>query len=331
MIFWFTLLILAVILISGWSDAAGAVTACVSVRSLPRENAIRLAAVSTFCGSVIMTLINPAIAKTFYLAADFGDDPDRALTALCAALCAAVIWSGATRAVGIPTSETHALISGMSGAALAAKGDLSAVHVGEWLRILLGFAVSVLFPLFLGFLCNRILRAILAQKNRRRALSRFQKAQRTSACWNAAMTGAQDCQKFMGVYLLGLSLYGTEATVSRFSSVPISVLVLCAAVMSMGTMLGSAHVIKKVGGDMVALEAPDYGAAGAASTAVMTLCTALGLPASITQTRASAFVGAAMCHKRGVNVRVAFQILTAWLLTFPVCTILGFLLGHLAV
>ena len=329
MIFWFTLLILAVILISGWSDAAGAVTACVSVRSLPRENAIRLAAVSTFCGSVIMTLINPAIAKTFYHAADFGDDPSRALGALCAALCAAVLWSGATRAVGFPTSESHALISGMSGAALAAKGDLSAIHVGEWLRILLGFAVSVLFPLLLGLLFNRILHAFLAQKNRRRTLSRFQRSQRTSACWNAAMTGAQDCQKFMGVYLLGLSLYGGET--SRFSSVPLSVLFLCAAVMAMGTMLGSAHVIKKVGRDMVTLDAPDYSAAGAASTTVMTLCTTLGLPASITQTRASGFVGAALGQKRAVNARVAFQILMAWLLTFPVCVLLGFLFGRLAI
>lgn len=331
MIFWFTLLILAVILISGWSDAAGAITPCVSVRSLPQENAIRLAAISTFCGSVIMTLINPAIAKTFYLAADFGDDPDRALTALCAALCAAVLWSGTTRAIGFPTSETHALISGMGGAALAAKGDLSAIHIGEWLRILLGFALSVLSPLLLGFLFTRILRAMLAKRNRRRALSRFQRAQRTSACWNAAMTGAQDCQKFMGVYLLGLSLYGAEVSVSRFSSIPLSTLFICAAVMALGTMLGSAHVIKKVGRDMVALEAPDYSAAGAASTAVMTLCTALGLPASIIQIRASAFVGAGMCQKRGVKLRVALQILVAWLLTFPVCALLGFLLGHLAI
>ncbi len=326
MIFWFTLLMLSVILISGWSDAAGAVTACVSVRSLPKENALRLAAVSTFVGSVVMTLLNPAIAVTFYGVADFGDDPTRALGALCAALFATVLWSGTTRTLGIPTSESHALVSGMSGAALATTGQFSSIHTDEWLRILLGCAASILPPLLLAFLCNRALHALLAKKNRRSTLSHFQRSQRFSACWNAALTGAQDCQKFMGVYMVGLSMCGEDSP--RFSRVPLSVLLLSAAVMAMGTMLGSTHVIKKVGQDMASLDAPSYSAAGAASTLVMTLCTCLGLPASITHTRASAFVGAGLCQKHNVNLRVVLQLLMTWLLTFPVCAILGFLFCH---
>lgn len=326
MIFWFTLLILSVILISGWSDAAGAITACVSVRSLPAENALRLAAVSTFLGSVVMTLINPAIAVTFYGVADFGKDPTRALGALCAALFATVLWSATTRTVGIPTSESHALVSGMSGAALAISGRLSSIHADEWMRIFLGMVASILPPLVLAFLCNRILHAFLAAKNRRSTLSYFQRSQRFSACWNAALTGAQDCQKFMGVYMLGLSM--CKSTTDQVSRVPLSVLLLCAAVMSMGTMLGSTHVIKKVGRDMVSLDASSYSAAGAASTAVMTLCTCLGLPSSITHTRASAFVGAGLCRRRNVDLRVVLQLLAAWILTFPVCALLGFLFCH---
>ncbi len=324
MIFWFTLLILSVILISGWSDAAGAVTACVSVRSMPEEKALRLAAVSTFVGSVVMTLLNPSIAKTFFGVVDLGDDPARAMTALCASLSAAVLWSGTARALGLPTSESHALVSGMSGAAVAVTGRLDAIHGHEWLRILLGLAISMLGPFFLGFLCNRILHALLAGQNRRRTLSYFQRSQRFSASWNAALTGAQDCQKFMGVYLLGLSMLG--GSMGDRSSVPLSILILSAAVMAMGTLLGSTHVIKKVGKDMAALDAPAYSAAGAASTAVMTLCTCFGIPASITHTRASAFVGAGMNRKHSVDFRVVLQILTAWLLTLPVCAILGFVL-----
>ena len=138
------------------------------------------------------------------------------------------------------------------------------------------------------------------------------------------MTGAQDCQKFMGVYLLGLSMCGIGATSGR--ALRISVLLLSAAVMTMGTMLGSSHVIKKLGRDMAALDAPDYSAAGAASTAVMTLCTCLGLPASIAHTRTSAFMGAGARRRRSMDLRVVLQILCAWILTFPICAILGFLL-----
>ena len=326
MIFWFTLLMLSVILISGWTDAAGAVTACVSVRSLPKEKALRLAAISTFLGSLLLTILNPAIAVTFYGIADFGHDSARALAALCAALCATVLWSGGTRALGIPTSEGHALVSGMSGAALASTGTLSSIHTDEWLRILLGCLLSVMLPISLSFLFNRILRAFLAEKNRRSTLSYFQRSQRFSACWNAALTGAQDCQKFMGVYMIGLSMLGEETR--QFSRVPLSVILLSAGVMAMGTMLGSTHVIKKVGRDMASLDAPSYSAAGVASTLAMTLCTCVGLPASITHTRASAFVGAGLCQKHTVNLRVALQILWSWLLTFPACAALGFLFCH---
>ena len=326
MIFWFTLLVLSVILISGWSDASGAVTACVSVRSLPPEHAMRLAALCTFLGSVLMTLLNPAIALTFFGIADFGNQSSCALLALCASLFTTVLWSGSTRALGIPTSESHALISGMSGAALAITGRLSSIHLDQWFRILLGLLISILAPFFLGFLCNRILHALLAKKNRRSVLSYFQRSQRFSACWNAALTGAQDCQKFMGVYMLGLSMCQSEASLPQ--SVPLSVLLLCAVVMAMGTMLGSTHVIKKVGADMVSLDASSYSAAGAASTAVMTACTLFGLPASITHSRISAFVGAGSAQRRSVDWRVARQMLVTWLLTFPICALLGFLFCH---
>ena len=324
MLFCFTLLVLSVLLISGWSDASGAVTACVSVRSLPEENALRLAAASTLVGSVVMFLINPAIVQTFYGAVDLGEDATRAMISLCAALLTTVLWSGATRAFGLPTSESHALVSAMSGAAVAATGRITVIHTNAWGRILLGFTISVFCPFFLGFLCNRTLHALLSKRNRRRALSRFGRSQRFSACWSAAMTGAQDCQKFMGVYLLGLSMcgIGTESTLSLLPSL----LLLSAAVMSMGTMLGSSHVIKKLGRDMVSLDAPDYSAAGAASTAVLTLCTCLGLPASITHTRTSAFVGAGARKRRHINLHVVFQVLGTWILTFPICALFGFLL-----
>lgn len=324
MLFFFTLLILSVILISGWSDASGAVTACVSVRSLPEENAIRLAAACTLVGSISMFLVNPSIAETFYGAVDLGRDSTRAMLSLCAALLSTVIWSGSTRLLALPTSESHALVSAMSGAAVAATGRLTVLRGGAWLRILFGLAVSILLPFLLATLLNRLLHAALAKKNRRLALSRFGRSQRLSACWSAAMTSAQDCQKFTGVYLLGLSMCGIGAAESTLllPSVPL----LAAVVMTMGTMLGSSHVIKKLGRDMASLDAPDYSAAGAASTMVLTLCTCLGLPASISHTRTSAFVGAGVGRRHTINVRVVLEILAAWLLTFPICALLGFLL-----
>ena len=46
----------------------------------------------------------------------------------------------------------------------------------------------------------------------------------------------------------------------------------------------------------------------------------------ITHTRAAAFVGAGARKRRHVDLRIVLQIFGAWLLTFPICALLGFLL-----
>lgn len=323
MVFVFTLLILSVILFSGWSDAAGAITGCISVRSLPPEKAMRMAAVCTWIGSVAITLLGSRIAHTFYSIADFGSDSRTALVSLCAALFSVIVWSFFTRYIGIPISETHALLSGMSGAAIATKMSFSALNLGEWKRIFLGFLLSTVPTLLLSFGFNRILHIFLARKNRRSAMLYFVRSQRFSAAWNTALHGAQDCQKFMGVYMLGMALCQGQGVHSP-TDIPLSVILLCASVMAMGTLLGGTHVIKKIGRDMTEPDAPSYSAAGAASSLVMTLCTFCGLPASITHARACGFIGSAMGKKSGVDLRVVGQLFFVWLLTFPICAAIAF-------
>jgi len=71
-----------------------------------------------------MTKINARVAETIYKMVDFGGDPNKALVALCAALFAIVLWATAAWWFGIPTSESHALIAGISGAAIALQKGL---------------------------------------------------------------------------------------------------------------------------------------------------------------------------------------------------------------
>ncbi len=326
MVFGFLVLILSVILLGGWSDATSAVTGCVSVRSLPPEQAMRLAAVSTFVGSLITGLFRTQIAKTFYCMADFGNDPQAALVSLCAALLSVILWSAPARHFGFPVSESHALSAGLGGAAVARTMSLEVLDMNQWGRLMLGLLLSTLPTILLSLLFNHILRLFLLRKNRRAAIARFRNSQRFSACWHAAVHGAQDCQKYVGVYLLGLAFCRGECE-QNLDAVPLSALLVCACVLTMGTLLGNSYVIKKLGRDMSVLDAPAYSASNAAASTVMTLCAFLGLPAGITHTRSSALMGAALCQKSNKNMRVAAQIALSWLLTFPVCAILAFLLS----
>ena len=67
------------------------------------------------------------------------------------------------------------------------------------------------------------------------------------------MHGAQDGQKFIGVFLLGMFLAKGQ-TQSAEVIIPIWLMVLCAAVMGLGTSIGGYRIIKSVGMDMVKLE-----------------------------------------------------------------------------
>ena len=116
------LLTLGVILVNGWTDAPNAIATCVSTRSIKPRHAIWMAAAFNFLGVLVMTALNATVAQTIYKMVDFGGDPHQALIALCAALFAIVTWATAAWAFGIPTSESHALIAGLSGAAIALHG-----------------------------------------------------------------------------------------------------------------------------------------------------------------------------------------------------------------
>ena len=113
------LLTTGVILVNGWTDAPNAIATCVSTRAMRPQAAILMAAALNFCGVLVMTLVNAKVAATISNMVNFSAHPDYALVALCAALFAIVLWAVAAWWFGIPTSESHALIAGISGAAIA--------------------------------------------------------------------------------------------------------------------------------------------------------------------------------------------------------------------
>ena len=133
-------LTLGVVLVNGWTDAPNAIATCVSTRAMSARSAILMAAILmsaafNFLGVLIMTQINSSVASTISNMVDFGGNTADALTALCAALVAIVAWATAAWWFGIPTSESHALIAGLSGAAIALHGGFAGINGGEWIKV----------------------------------------------------------------------------------------------------------------------------------------------------------------------------------------------------
>ncbi|WIV10409.1 inorganic phosphate transporter [Proteiniborus sp. MB09-C3] len=323
------ILTLGVVLVNGWTDAPNAIATCVSTRSMTPRAAIIMAAIFNFLGVLFMTMFNATVAMTIYKMVDFGGDPYNALVALCAALFAIVIWATAAWWFGIPTSESHALIAGISGAAIALQGGIKGINPAEWIKVLYGLALSTIMGFILGALVVKAIEMIFRGFDRRKTFVFFKNAQIVGGAGMAFMHGAQDGQKFMGVFMLSMFLAQGQATVTEFV-IPIWLIVLCSAVMALGTSIGGYRIIKAVGMDMVKLST--YQGFSADLAAVICLFTAsiLGFPVSTTHTKTTAIMGVGAAKRvSSVNWGIVGEMVLAWILTFPGCGLIGYLMALL--
>ncbi|MEG1753267.1 MAG: inorganic phosphate transporter [Christensenella sp.] len=323
------ILTLAVILVNGWTDAPNAIATAVSTRALRPRVAIAMAAVCNFLGVLVMTGINATVAYTIYSMVDFGGDSHDALIALCAAMVAIVLWATVAWRFGIPTSESHALIAGLSGAAIALQGGLSGINGAEWIKVLYGLALSTGLGFGLGWASAKLTAKICKHKEHRKTTKFFHYGQIGGAAAMSFMHGAQDGQKFMGVFLLGIFLAKGQANVSTFE-IPIWLMILCSAVMALGTSIGGYRIIKAVGMDMVHLKGYQGFDADVSATACLLVSSLTGLPVSTTHTKTTAIMGVGAARRiSSVNWSVVKDMFMAWILTFPGCGIIGFLMTWL--
>ncbi|MFA5068083.1 MAG: inorganic phosphate transporter, partial [Candidatus Izemoplasmatales bacterium] len=136
------ILVLLVVLINGWTDAPNAIATCISTRAISPKKAIIMAAIFNLFGVLFMTLVNATVAETLYKMVDFSGNSADALAALCAALVGILIWAVMAWYYGIPTSESHALIAGISGAAIALQGGFSGINGSAWVNVIYGLLLS---------------------------------------------------------------------------------------------------------------------------------------------------------------------------------------------
>lgn len=329
MLFVSTLLTLGVILVNGWTDAPNAIATCVSTRAIGVRKAIIMAAVFNFFGVFIMTAINASVAMTIYNMVDFGGDARLSLIALCAAMAAIVIWATAAWYFGIPTSESHALIAGISGAAVAIQNSFSGINGAEWVKVIYGIFLSTILGFIMGFISAKITTYLFRDQNRMKSERFFSGAQVAGGAAMAFMHGAQDGQKFMAIFLLGAAFANGQSDTSTFV-VPIWLMVLCSVIMGLGTSIGGYRIIKSVGMDMVKLKPYQGFAADLSATACLLLSSLTGIPVSTTHTKTTAIMGVGAARRlSNVNWSVVKELVLTWICTFPGCGVLGFVMAKI--
>ena len=322
-------LVLGTIFVNGATDAANAIAEAVGTRSIGIDAAIIMSVFCNFIGLVVMTFISTAVADTISGMVDFGGDTHAALIALAAATVGIVAWGVGAWIFGIPTSESHALIAGLTGAALAVQGGLGGVNWNEWVKVIYGLLLSTGLGFVAGWAVAALIQVVCRNSDRRRLDVGFGRLQVLGSAFVALMHGAQDGQKFMSTAMLAIAL-SVGKSVGDMGGFPLWLEVLCAGVMAIGTGIGGRRIIKKVGMEMVQLEKYQGFAASVSASVSLLIATLTGLPVSTTHTKTAAILGAGAAKgMRSVSWGVAKEMVLTWVFTFPGCGIIGFCLAKL--
>ncbi|MGN0073330.1 MAG: anion permease [Coriobacteriales bacterium] len=321
------LLCLGATIVNGATDAPNAIATVVGTRAMGPTAAIIMAAVCNFIGLVLITAVSTAVASTIFGMVDFGGDNHAALVALAAAMVAIIVWGVAAWAFGIPTSQSHSLIAGITGAAIALQGGLGGINADQWVKVIYGLVISTCLGFGTGWLFTRLIKKICDGMKRSAVNSFFKWAQIAAGAGVAILHGAQDGQKFLSLTMLGvmLGVYGT----ADMSGFPLWMVVLVSLTMSLGTAVGGRKIIKSVGMSMVKMEQYQGFAACLSACFCIGLATFTGMPVSTTHTKTTAIMGVgAEKRLRAVKWNLAGSMVLTWILTFPGCGLLAFVFTH---
>lgn len=314
-------LVLAAEFVNGWTDAPNSIATVVSTRVLPPGVALGMATLFNVIGAMSGTAVAATIGKGIVRPEVIN------LTTVGAAMVGIVCWSTFTYyRGGLPTSESHALIAGLTGAALATTGPSALLWIG-WKKVLMGLAFSTFLGFGGGLLIMTSIYWIFAKASPAFVRRFFGKAQIFSAAFMAFSHGSNDGQKFIGVFCLVLLLGGVSSTFH----VPLWVILLCAVVMGIGTSIGGWKIIKTMGLKLTKLEPVHGFAAETGAGLTIELASHLGIPLSTTHTINTAIMGVGATRRfSAVRWGVTRDIVGAWILTFPVCGILAFAVAKAA-
>lgn len=328
--------------INGFHDAANAIATVVSTKVLTPRQAIWLAVFFNLIGALAGT----AVAKT--ISGGLVETGVVNTVTIFSALMGAIIWNLLTWWLGLPSSSSHALIGGLCGAAMAtAKGDWTVLiwsatdakgnAIGLWPKVVLPMFSSPIIGFAGGALLMFLLLIFVHRLTPRTVNGVFGKLQLVSAGLMGYSHGSNDAQKTMGIIALAL-FTGTKAgafdhvpqwaeflRIGEFKDIPTWVVILCALTMAAGTAAGGWRIIRTMGHKMVKLQ-PVHGFA-AETTAALIIhgASTLGIPVSTTHVISTSIMGVGAMKRFGaVKWGIVERIIWAWVLTLPVCGLLGY-------
>ena len=311
--------ILAFEAVNGWTDAPNAIATVVSTRVLTPAAAVIMAGVFNLLGALSGTAVATTIGK------DIVDIQAITLETAVAAAIAVVAWSSFAAYLSLPTSESHGIVAGIAGAAVQAAGWDVVIWDG-WTKVFTGVGTAVVGGFVGGFILMLIVTWLLHRTNPSASRRLFGWLQLGSSAFMAWSHGTADGQKAIGVMAMALAIYNDTPT--KEFSVPLWVILLGAGTLGLSTALGGWRIMRTLGMRITQLETYQGFAAETAAAATLTVTARFGIPLSTTHTIGTAIMGVGATRRiSAVRWGIAYNIVVAWVLTFPICFGLGWIIA----
>ena len=314
-------------IVNGFNDAANAIATVIGTRTLSPRNAILMAAFFNLAGTATGTAVAKTIGKGILI-------PEAiSYQTVVAALAAVIVWTSFATYKGLPVSLTHGFVAAMAAAGVAAAGT-GAVAWGVLGKILSAVVTAPVLGFIGGFTFMILLLWIFRRSIPAKVRNIFGNLQIVSAAFMAYSHGKNDGQMPMGILVMALVLFngdpGLWENLSLFNADTWWIILISALSISLGTTIGGWRVIKTIGMRVTTLRPVHGFAAQTAAASVIEIASHLGIPVSTTHCISTSVMGVGATRRlSAVRWGVAGNIITAWIITFPVCGGLGYLFSWL--
>jgi PiT family inorganic phosphate transporter len=312
---------------NGFNDAANAIATVIGTRTLSPRAAITMAAFCNLAGAATGTAVAMTIGKGI-VASDA-----LTLSTIIAGAGAIVIWAVVATRYGMPISLTHGLVAGLVGAGIAISGS-GAIVWGILGRVISAVGIAPLLGFAGGFLVMVVIMWLFRRSAPEKVQGIFGNLQIISAAFMAYSHGKNDGQMPIGLITMALVAFSQDGTLwDRLSLLDPDtwwIRVVSALSISLGTAIGGWRVIQTLGLRMTALRPVDGFAATTAAATVIEVASHFGIPVSTTHCMSTSVMGVGATRRlSAVRWGIARSIVLTWILTFPVCGILGWLIASL--
>jgi len=309
---------LAFDVVNGFHDAANSIATVVSTRVLKPQVAVLWAAFFNF---IAMFFFAPKVADTISKIVKIRSDDPAFIDVVLTGLIGAIVWDLVTWWWGLPTSSSHALIGGVTGAGVAHAGW----DVIRWEKLIDTMKFIPLAPVMgcaIGFVLMLVVFWVFSRWRPATVDGLFRRLQLVSAALYSLGHGGNDAQKTMGIImalLVAAGLMSPDTMLTIGNPRTLWIILSCHAAMGLGTAFGGWRIVRTMGMKLTKLKPVGGFCAESAGAFTLFLATHGGIPVSTTHTITGSIVGVGGATQwSGVKWGIATRIVWAWLFTIPV-------------